>query len=207
MQTSFRLDDPALKHDQLQAIAAQASQAKVKIIFVTPLFTKLVAQSLTDVSTTICTIIGSNPGYSVVEAKIAELVMALVDGATAIEFGVNTNAIINNDWQYLAGELNHLMKVAGSKQIPLLVNINSQWLDEQQLAACCDLYGAAGIKAICLNDNFLDATAVLKKVSFVRQRLADAVEICLTQAVKNDTFAAELVAAGANGIVIPYTSH
>jgi deoxyribose-phosphate aldolase len=202
MPTAFRLADERFEITAIPGIVAQALQTEIAAIVATPLVTKHVSLALAQTTIAVRTITGSSPGFAVVEAKLAEMVMALVDGATQIEFGINSNALFNNDWQYLAGELNHLMKVAGSRQVPLWVNINSQYQDEKTLAACCDLYGAAGVSAICLNDNILNATHLLQKISFVRHRLADAVGICLTQAVKSNTFTSDLLAAGATEITL-----
>src|ERR1700683_1922514 len=54
----------------------------------------------------VATVIGFPFGYSAIEAKVAEIILAIVDGADELDTVINISAIKNNDWQYLANEIN-----------------------------------------------------------------------------------------------------
>ncbi len=62
------------------------------------------------------TVIGFPFGYSAIEAKVAEIILAIIDGADELDVVVNISAIKNNDWQFLANEINII--------IPLIKNKN-----------------------------------------------------------------------------------
>jgi len=39
------------------------------------------------------------------------MVLAIIDGADELDVVINISAIKNNDWQFLANEINHIMPI------------------------------------------------------------------------------------------------
>ena len=56
-------------------------------------------------------VIGFPFGYAAIEAKVAETILAIIDGADELDVVINISAIKNNDWQFLASEINAILPI------------------------------------------------------------------------------------------------
>ena len=86
-------------------------------------------ESLSETDVKVATVIGFPFGYSAVEAKIAEIVLAMVDGADELDMVINLLALKNNDWQYLANEITHIMPVVKQKNKIIKIIIESRYFN------------------------------------------------------------------------------
>lgn len=193
----FKPDSTIAEADRL---CIQAIEKKVMSVCVPPLFVKRVKERLknTDVKTT--TVVGFPFGYSIIEAKVAETVMAIVDGADVIEITANLNALKNADWQYLAKEINTILPIIRSKGRVTGVVLESSLLDEKELVACCDMYGAAGVDYIKMASGMLEEIDSVETIRLVRNCLANQVKIKTGGLVQDVNHANALLAAGADYI-------
>jgi len=119
MDLSKYIDHTILKPTTLISdigkLCSEAKQYGFAAVCVPPNFVKK-AKTLTEGSdVNVATVIGFPFGYSAVESKIAEIVLAMVDGADELDVVINISAIKNNDWLYLANEINHIMPIVRSK--------------------------------------------------------------------------------------------
>ena len=73
----------------------------------------------------VATVIGFPFGYSAIEAKVAEVVLAIIDGADELDVVINISAIKNNDWKFLANELNAILPIVKSKGKVIKIIIES----------------------------------------------------------------------------------
>jgi len=145
----------------------------------------------------VATVIGFPFGYCAIEAKLAETVLAIVDGAGELDVVINYTAIKNNDWQLVANEINHLMPIIKSKGRVIKVIIESGMLTNDEIIKCCDLYGAAGVDFIKTSTGYADKGASVEAVTLMRKHLNDAVQIKASGGIRDTAFAKALVAAGA----------
>ena len=109
MNIANYIDHTVLKPGTLIAdvekLCAEAREYNFAAVCVPPLFIKK-AKELTAGSTVkVATVIGFPFGYSAIEAKLAEMVLAIVDGADELDMVINISAIKNKDWQFLASEI------------------------------------------------------------------------------------------------------
>ena len=106
----------ALKPDTLiseaELVCSEAIARHLPAVCVAPLFVTLAKEKLQSTEIQVATVVGYPYGYAPVEAKLAEIVLAIVDGAHSLEVVVNTSAAKNGDWQYLANEINHILPLA-----------------------------------------------------------------------------------------------
>jgi len=143
-------------------------------------------------------VIGFPFGYSAIEAKVAEIVLAIVDGADELDMVVNISAIKNKDWTFIANEINTVMPIIKSKQKVIKVIIESGVLTEEEIIKCCDIYGAAGVDYVKTSTGFAEKGASINAVKIIRAHLSDAVKIKASGGIKSFSFAKELINAGAN---------
>ncbi len=145
----------------------------------------------------VATVIGFPFGYSCVEAKIAETVLAIVDGADELDVVINFTAIKNNDWTLIANEINHILPIVRSKNKVIKTIIESGVLTPEEIIKCCDIYGAAGVDFVKTSTGYAEKGASVEAVKLIRTHLSDQVAIKASGGIKTYEFARDLVEAGA----------
>jgi deoxyribose-phosphate aldolase len=111
---------------------------------------------------------------------------------------INISAIKNNDWNFIASEINTIMPIIKSKERVIKVIIESGVLTDDEIIKCCDIYGAAGVDYVKTSTGYAEKGASIHAVRLIRAHLSDAVKIKASGGVKSYSFAKELINAGAN---------
>ncbi len=197
-----RIDHTILKPDTLTAdiekLCREAIEFGFAAVCVPPPFVEQ-AKKLTEGSEVkVATVIGFPFGYSAVEAKLSETLLAIVDGVDELDMVINITALKNNDWQYLANEINTILPVVRNRKKILKVIIESGILTDEEIKKCCDLYGMAGVDYLKTSTGYAEKGASVHAVSLMRRHLADAVKIKASGGIRTNGFAQELMAAGAD---------
>lgn len=182
----------------IEKLCAEAAEYGFAAVCVPPLFVKKAKELVKGTNVKVATVIGFPFGYSAIEAKLAETVLAIVDGADELDLVINISAIKNNDWQFIATEINTILPVIRNKGKVIKIIIESGILTDEEIIRCCDIYGAAGVDYMKTSTGYAEKGASVHAVQLMRKHLADAVQIKASGGIKNYTFAAELIAAGAN---------
>ena len=111
---------------------------------------------------------------------------------------INISAIKNNDWQFLANEINTLMPIIRKQQKVIKIIIESGILTNAEIIKCCDLYGAAGVDFLKTSTGYAEVGATLEAVVLIRKHLTNSIKIKASGGIKSYTFAKQLIAAGAD---------
>ena len=201
MQLNRYIDHTILKPTTLvtdiDKLCSEAREYDFAAVCVPPPFVKKAKQLLENSNTKTATVIGFPFGYSAIEAKIAEILLAIVDGAEELDMVINLIALKNNDWEYLANEINHVMPVVKQKNKTIKIIIESGILADAEIIRCCDLYGAAGIDYLKTSTGYAEKGATIEAVQLFRQHLPNHVKIKASGGIRTYDFAKQLVEAGA----------
>ena len=201
MDIASYIDHTVLKPTTLVAdvekVCAQAIQYQFAAVCVPPLFVKKAAALLTGTAIKTATVIGFPFGYSAVEAKVAETILAIIDGADELDVVINISAIKNNDWQFLASEINAILPILRKRATLIKIIIESGILTNEEIIKCCDLYGAAGVDFMKTSTGYAEKGATVEAVQLMRKHLADKIQIKASGGIKTYTFAKQLIDAGA----------
>jgi len=184
----------------VEKLCSEAIQYKFAAVCVPPLFVKKAKELLGTSTVKVATVIGFPFGYSAIEAKVAEVVLAIIDGADELDVVINISAIKNNDWQFLANEINAILPIVKSKGKLIKIIIESGILTEEEIIKCCDLYGAAGVDFMKTSTGYAEKGATVEAVQLMRKHLSDSIRIKASGGIKTYTFAKQLIDAGANRI-------
>lgn len=179
-------------------LCSDAMQYEFAAVCVPPLFVKQAKAILHNTNVKVATVIGFPFGYSAIEAKLAEVLLAIVDGADELDMVINIAALKNNDWQYLASELNTILPVIKSKQKVIKIIIESGILTNEEIIQCCDLYGIAGVDFLKTSTGYAEKGASIEAVTLMRTHLADTIKIKASGGIKTYAFAKALINAGAD---------
>ena len=201
MDISSYIDHTILKPTttlpDVEKVCVVALQYHFAAVCVPPLYVKKVKEIVNNSPVKVATVIGFPFGYGAIESKIAEIVLAIVDGADELDMVVNISAIKNNDWNFIAGEINTIMPVVKSKNKIIKVIIESGVLTDEEIIKCCDMYGLAGVDYVKTSTGYAEKGATIHAVKLIRAHLADHVKIKASGGIKTYSFAKELIEAGA----------
>ncbi len=184
----------------IEKLCAEAIHYQFAAVCVPPLYVKKAKELVTGSTVKVATVIGFPFGYSAIEAKVAEVVLAIVDGADELDVVINISAIKNNDWQFLANEINAILPIVKNKKKTIKIIIESGILTDEEIIKCCDLYGAAGVDFIKTSTGYAAKGATLEAVQLIRKHLSDNIRIKASGGIKTYTFAKQLINAGADRI-------
>ena len=202
MNIAAYIDHTVLKPTTTQAdivkLCTEALENNFAAVCVPPLFVKMAKQMVTNSTVKVATVIGFPFGYSAIEAKVAEIILAIIDGADELDVVINISAIKNNDWQFLANEINTLMPIIRKQQKVIKIIIESGILTNAEIIKCCDLYGAAGVDFLKTSTGYAEVGATLEAVVLIRKHLTNSIKIKASGGIKSYTFAKQLIDAGAD---------
>lgn len=167
---------------------------------VPPPYVKVAKQFLGATNTKVATVIGFPFGYSAIEAKVAETVLAIVDGADELDVVINISALKNNDWEYLEKEIANLMYIIREKEKVIKMIIESGILLEEEIIKCCQLYSKYGVDFVKTSTGYAEKGATVEAVKLMRANLPDNIQIKASGGIRTFAFAKELIAAGATRI-------
>ncbi len=192
----------ALKPDtviaDIESACNEAVENKIATVCVPPLFVKKAKQLTDETSVKIVAAIGFPFGYSGIEAKVAEIVLAIIDAADEIEMVINTSAIKNNDWQYIGNEINTVLPVIRSNHKKITVVLESGLLTGEEIIKACDIYGVAGVELVKVGTGFIENSLIFENLELIRKHLAAAVELKVPAAKVHYSMAQNLIKAGAS---------
>ena len=181
----------------IQKLCDEAKQYQFAAVCVPPNFVKLAKELVNGTAVQVATVIGFPFGYSATEAKIAEIILAMVDGADELDVVANISAIKNGDWMAIADEINHIMPIVRSKGKKIKVIIESGVLTDEEIIKCCDIYGIAGIDYLKTSTGYAEKGATIEAVQLFKKHLPSNVQIKASGGIRDYAFANALVAAGA----------
>ena len=181
----------------IEKLCQEALQYHFAAVCVPPNFVKQAKLLLADSDCKVATVIGFPFGYSAVEAKIAEIVLAIVDGADELDVVINISAIKNNDWIYLANEINHIMPIIKANNKVIKIIIESGILTNEEIIKCCEIYGIAEIDYLKTSTGYAEKGASIEAVKLFKQHLPPNIKIKASGGIRDYPFAKALIDAGA----------
>lgn len=184
----------------IEKLCEEARENQFVSVCIPPLYVNKAKELLEGSEVKVATVIGFPFGYSAIEAKVAEIVLAIVDGTDELEMVANISAIKNGDWTFIANEINTVMSIINSKEKVLKIIIESGMLTDDEIIKCCDIYGAAGVDYVNTSTGYAERGATLHAVRLIRTHLSDGVKIKASGGIKSYSFAKEMINVGANRI-------
>jgi deoxyribose-phosphate aldolase len=201
MQLNKYIDHTILKPTtliaEIEKLCHEAIQYQLAAVCVPPPFAKKSKELLKDSEVKTATVIGFPFGYSAVEAKLAEIFLAIVDGADELDVVINLIALKNTDWVYLANEINHIMPVVKQNNKVIKIIVESGALSEEEIIKCCELYSAANIDYLKTSTGYAEKGASVEAIKLMRKHLPTHVKIKASGGIRTYEFAKELIEAGA----------
>lgn len=201
MQINQYIDHTLLKPtaliEDIFLLCNEALQYNFTAVCVPPPMIKTAKKQLENSIVKVATVVGFPFGYSAIEAKVAEIILAVIDGVDELDIVINLIALKNNDWQYLANEINHIFPVAKQNNKVIKMIIESGVLTDEEIIRCCELYGTAGVDFLKTSTGYAEKGTSVHAVELMRKHLPAHIQIKASGGIKTYSFAKELIDAGA----------
>lgn len=184
----------------IQQLCKEAAEYQFAAVCVPPLFVKKAKELLVQSDIKTATVIGFPFGFSAIEAKVVETVLAIVDGADELDMVVNISAVKNNDWGFIANEINTILPIVRNSNRCLKVIIETGVLTDEEIIRCCEIYGVAGVDFVKTSTGYAERGATVEAVQLMRKHLPQNIKIKASGGIKTYNFAKALIQAGADRI-------
>lgn len=170
-------------HTQLKAYATwedivklcdEAIEFQTASVCVPPAYIRRIHEAYGD-KVNICTVVGFPLGYSVTEAKIAEVRQALADGCNEIDMVINISDVKNGLYEKVEEEIRTLKKECGEHILKVI--IETCYLTEEEKIAMCRAVTNAGADYIKTSTGFGTGGATREDVELFRKHIGPKVKI------------------------------
>jgi deoxyribose-phosphate aldolase len=184
--------------EEVEKLCKEAVGYGFAAVCVPPPFVKRAKALLSPTEIKIATVIGFPFGYSATEAKVAEAVLALVDGADELDAVINLVALRMKDWEYLKTEVSLLVEVTHQRNKKLKLIIESGILSDEEIVNCCTKLGILGIDYMKTSTGYAATGATLNAVAIMKEFLPAHVKIKASGGIRDYITAKAFVDAGAS---------
>lgn len=170
-------------HTQLKAFATwedivrlcdEAIEYKTASVCVPPTYIRRIRDTYGD-KINICTVVGFPLGYSVTEAKVAEVRQALADGCGEIDMVVNISDVKNGLFDKVEEEIRTIKRECGSHILKVI--IETCYLTEEEKIAMCRAVTNAGADFIKTSTGFGTGGATKEDVELFKRYIGPDVKI------------------------------
>lgn len=170
-------------HTQLKPYAAwedivklcdEAMAYETASVCVPPAYVKRIRDTYGE-NINICTVVGFPLGYSVTEAKEAEIARALSDGCNEIDMVININDVKNGLYEKVEEEIRTLKRACGEHILKVI--IETCYLTEEEKIAMCGVVTRAGADYIKTSTGFGSGGATREDVELMKRHIGPHVKI------------------------------
>ncbi len=201
MRIASYIDHTILKStcliSEIEKICSEAVEYGFAAVCIPPPFVKRTKVILSPTTVKVATVLGFPFGYAAIESKVAEAVLALVDGADELDMVINLIALKNGDWDYLEKEITLIQQVIRQRGRIIKVIIESGMLTNEEIVKACNLYGKKGVDFLKTSTGYAEKGASIEAVQLMRKHLPSTVSIKASGGIKTYEFAIQLIEAGA----------
>lgn len=161
--------------EDIQKLCEEALEFHTASVCVPPAYIKRIHDTYGD-RINICTVVGFPLGYSVTDAKAAEVKKALEDGCNEIDMVVNISDVKNGLYDKVEQEIRTLKGICGDDHI-LKVIIETCYLTEEEKIAMCRAVTNAGADYIKTSTGFGTDGATKEDVELFKRHIGPKVKI------------------------------
>ena len=159
--------------EEVSALCEEAIKHKTASVCIPPSYIRRVHEKFPEIN--ICTVIGFPLGYSCKEAKCAEIVQGLADGATEFDVVINIGDAKDKNFAKITEELTMLKKAVGDKILKVI--IECCYLDEGEKIALCKCVTDSGSDYIKTSTGFGTGGATMGDIRLFKEHIGPDVKM------------------------------
>ena len=183
--------------EDIVALCEEAIQYQTASVCVPPAYIKRIHDTYGE-KINICTVVGFPLGYSVTEAKIAEIEQALADGCNEIDMVVNISDVKNGLFDKVEEEIRQLKAACGEHILKVI--IETCYLTEEEKIAMCKAVTNAKADYIKTSTGFGTAGATMEDVLLMKANIGPDVKIKAAGGIRTKEAMEQFLEAGCDRI-------
>ena len=191
---------PTTVTDDVNRVCNEALEYKFAAVCIPPPFVKAAREFLKSSDVKVATVIGFPFGYSVTDAKIAEVVHALEDGADELDVVINLSSLKMRLWSEIESELRRLIAPVHENGKIIKVIIESGALTDEEIITCCRICAELGADFVKTSTGYAETGATLAAVQLMRANLPSHISIKASGGIRTYEAAKAYIDAGAERI-------
>lgn len=160
--------------EDIQKLCEEAVAYHTASVCIPPNYIRRVHETYGD-KINICTVVGFPLGYSVTQAKVAEVEQALADGCNEIDMVVNISDVKNGLYEKVEEEIRAVKNACGSHILKVI--IETCYLTEEEKIAMCRAVTEAGADYIKTSTGFGTGGATRQDVELFKKHIGSKVKI------------------------------
>lgn len=160
--------------EDIQKLCEEAIEFHTASVCVPPAYISRIHEKYGD-RINICTVVGFPLGYSVTEAKIAEVEKALSDGCNEIDMVVNISDVKNGQYEKVEDEIRRIKATCGNHILKVI--IETCYLTEDEKIAMCHAVTNAGADYIKTSTGFGTGGATKEDILLFKKYIGKSVKI------------------------------
>lgn len=164
---------PWASWEEISALCREAWQYRMAGACIPPCYIARARQAYPEL--TLCTVVGFPLGYSVTQAKAAEVRQALADGCDEIDMVINISDVKNRLYDRVEEEIRTLKALCGSRVLKVIAE--TCYLTEAEKIAVCRAVTEAGADFIKTSTGFGTGGAALEDIRLFRAHIGSGVRI------------------------------
>jgi len=184
----------------VKKLCTEAAEYHFAAVCVPPPFVRNAAKLLQESGGKTGTVIGFPFGYSTAKAKREEVKQALLDGADELDVVINISALKSGSWNYLESEMRLLTEPVHAEKKIIKVIIESGILTDDEIIACCKMYGGLKVDFMKTSTGYAEKGASLHAVQLMKANLPSDIRIKASGGIRTYDAAVQYIEAGASRI-------
>ncbi len=181
MQLNRYIDHTILKPTTLvtdiEQLCGEAKQYDFAAVCVPPPFVKMAKHLLEGSNTKTATVIGFPFGYSAIEAKIAEILLAMVDNADELDMVVNISQVLSGNWDYVRKEIQEVVELAHQAGQKVKVIFENAYLKDEHKIRLCQICGEVNADWVKTSTGYAPSGATMDDLRLMRKHSPPHVQV------------------------------
>lgn len=189
---------PEATASDIDRLCREALEAGFAAVCVNPWWVSRAADRLKGSGVQVCTVVGFPLGATTTEAKAAETVRAVADGASEIDMVMNIGAFKSGDRQGVEEDIRRVVLAAEGRTVKVI--LETGLLDEEEIRLACELAKAGGAHFVKTSTGFGPGGATVEAVRIMRETVGREMGVKASGGIRNLAAAKKMISAGANRI-------
>ena len=184
--------------DDIKKICDEAIEYDFMSVCVNPANVELAKSYLKDSDVLVCTVIGFPLGANTMEAKWAETIDAVNNGADEIDMVINIGKAKEHDYDYITEEIQGVVGAASGKLVKVI--IENCYLTDEEKVEVCHCAAIAGAQFVKTSTGFGTGGATVHDVELMKNAIPAEMSVKASGGVRSFEDLEMFVKAGANRI-------
>jgi deoxyribose-phosphate aldolase len=137
--------NPQATKAEIAKLCAEAKENKFFAVCVNPSHVRQAVKELSASNVAVATVIGFPLGANLTDIKIAEAQRAVSEGAEELDLVINVGALKDKEDDFVADEIRSIVKVAGNRQVKVIIETDLLTQDEKVRAVNACIKGGASM--------------------------------------------------------------